>query len=108
MSKLYYDHILVLDDIEEHIHVVAESPEEKEELWQLVDEIIHHEMMGCVLGHLHEDHHKEFLDKFHEAPHDEELIVYINERVDGDIEELLTKRMDEIRSDLVEIVNDEK
>jgi len=41
MSKLFFDHLIILEDLETEIKEVAESPEEKEELWQLIDEILH-------------------------------------------------------------------
>jgi hypothetical protein len=102
---MYFDHILVLDELEEHIHAVAETPEEKEELWQLVDELVQNEIMGCVLDNLPKEHHDEFLEKFHEAPHSHELIIYINERIDGDIEVILKDKVQTLNTEIVEEIS---
>ena len=52
MSKVYYDHLIVLGDIESRIKSIAETQEEREELWQLVDDIIHQRVLACHFGHV--------------------------------------------------------
>jgi hypothetical protein len=101
MSRLFYDNLIVLEELDHHIKHVAESPEEKEELWSIIDEIIHHRVMGCVLDKLSEEDHYEFLDKFHKAPHDEELFNYINMRIDEDIEESIEREIADINEELL-------
>ena len=64
MSKLYYDRLIVFEEVEAEIKKVAKTSEEKEELWREVDEIIHHKLMGCVLEKLPCEHHHDFLEKF--------------------------------------------
>jgi len=102
MSKLFYDHLVVLEELEHHIKHTAETPEEKEEMWSIVDEILHHRIMGCVLDKLPEEDHYEFLEKFHHTPHDAELFNYINLRIDEDIEEAIKKEIEEIKEELLE------
>ncbi|KKQ96113.1 MAG: hypothetical protein UT23_C0041G0008 [Candidatus Woesebacteria bacterium GW2011_GWA1_39_12] len=75
MSKLYYDHLIVLDEVEAVIKRAAKTQEEKEELWKVVDETLHHRVMGKVLDKLPREHHEEFLDKFHASPHDVEELI---------------------------------
>src|SRR3989304_4293940 len=89
MSKLFFDHLVSLEDLEKEIKKVATSKEEKEELWGLVDEIMHHKVMGCILNKLPRDNHEEFLEMFHKHPHDEDLIDYLQEKIGENIEELI-------------------
>ncbi|OGM75673.1 hypothetical protein A2210_02975 [Candidatus Woesebacteria bacterium RIFOXYA1_FULL_40_18] len=89
MSKLFFDHLVSLEDVEKEIKKVATSKEEKEELWGLVDEIMHHKVMGCILDKLPRDNHEEFLEMFHKHPHDETLIDYLQEKIGENIEELI-------------------
>ena len=104
MSKIFYDHLIILEELEHHIKSAAQTPEEKEELWNIIDEIIHHRVVGCVLDKLPEEDHYEFLDKFHQTPHDEELYNYINMRIDEDIEDAIKNEVADIKEELLEEV----
>jgi len=97
--KIFYDHLIDFDEIEKEIRLVAETEEERHELWHLVDGIIHHKAMGCILHHLPEEHHEEFVNRFHKVPHDDSLLGYLKEKVGHDIE-------DKIRNDLKELVDE--
>ena len=102
MSKVYYDHLIVLDDIEKKIKKIAQTQEEREELWQLVDDIIHHRVLACVLDNLPKDNHKEFLGMFHEAPHSLSLMDYLKERIKENVEELIKQEIGGLASELLE------
>jgi hypothetical protein len=93
MSKLFFDHLIKLDEVEAEIKKVTKTQEEKEELWQIVDEIIHHRVMGCILDKLPKKHHTEFLEKFHQAPYDEGLIAYLTEKIGENIEEIIRQEI---------------
>lgn len=103
MSKVFYDHLIVLEDLEEVIKTKAKTTEEREELWALVDELIHHRVVGCILDRLPPEHHHEFLDKFAKAPHDDGILGFLKERVE-DIEEAIVgvvkKLGEEIKEEL--------
>lgn len=101
MSKLFYDHILELDELESSMRDIVKTQEERHELWNIIDEIIHHEVLDCIFDHLPYDHHEEFLTKFHEAPYDEGLIVYVNEKSGVDITEALERRINELQESLI-------
>lgn len=97
MSKLFFDHLLQLDDFDREIKKVAKTQEEREELWLLVDEIIHHKALGCILDRLPRENHEEFLEMFHKAPHDEEyLFGYLRAKIGKNIEELLKQELGEL------------
>lgn len=102
MAKLYYDHLLVLDEVDDHIRSSTRSTEEREELEYLVDEMVHHRVMGCVLDSLPQEHHSEFLDKFHKAPHDEELLKYLQERIDDDVERIVKAEVAKMKDEILE------
>lgn len=93
MSKIYYDRIVILEDVERQINSIAQSEEEKDELWQIVDEMVHHRVLGCVLSKLPSKHHEEFLDKFGKSPFDESLFDYLKEKIGENIEELIKQEI---------------
>jgi hypothetical protein len=101
MSKIFYDHLITLNRVEIVIKNSAQTSEEKEELWHLVDQTIHPRVLTTILDNLPRQHHEEFLQKFHASPHDECLIDYLNEKVEGNIEELITKEMNNLEEEIV-------
>ena len=101
MSKLFYDHLIFLSDLEIEIKSIAETEEERHELWQIVDEIIHHRILEFFLDKLAEEHHDGFLEKYSEAPHDESHLQFLNERIEGEIEELIREEVDNLASEIL-------
>ncbi len=89
MSKLFYDHLIILEEVEAEIKNAAETEEDRHELWQLVDEIVHSKVLESILDKLPGQHHEEFLDRFHKAPHDETLLDYLKEKIGENIEEII-------------------
>lgn len=101
MSQIFYDSLIVLDDVEVRIKRIAQTPEERHELWMIVDEIVHHHVMGCILDKLPEKHHDEFLGRFHAKPHDHSLLGYLKEKVEG-IEEAISNEVKLLQSTLLD------
>jgi hypothetical protein len=103
MSKLFFDRLVELKEIDKQIKKVAKTQEEREELWILVDEIVHHKVMGCILDKLPRDHHEEFLSLYHKSPHDEELLfTYLRKEVGENIESLIKQEIGALATDLLE------
>lgn len=102
MSKLFFDHLIELKEIDKEIKKAAKTNEEREELWGLVDEIVHHKVMGCILDNLPREHHEEFLDMFHRSPHDEELLFgYLKKKVGENIESLIRQEVGGLADELI-------
>ena len=94
--KIFYDEIIQIGELMTHIQHLEIDTQEKEELAQMVDETVHHEMLSVILTHLPEEHHEEFLERFQAKPHDPSLLEYLKVKVEG-IEEKLEKKGKEIR-----------
>ena len=109
MSKLFVDHLVELKKIDREIKKVAKTSEEREELWGLVDEIVHHKVMGCILDKLPRDNHEEFLEMYHKSPHDDELIFgYLKTKAGPDIEETIKQEIGALSTELLEEINSSK
>ena len=104
MSKLFFDHIIVLDEVEDEIKAIGKTSEERDELWKLVDEIVHHKVLDTTLEHLPRKHHEEFLEKFHLAPHDEGLIHYLTEKIGKNVEEIIKQEIGNLAYELLETI----
>lgn len=104
MSKVFYDNLVSLKKLEKEINHMVDSVDEKEELWNLVDELIHQRVINSILEKLAPDHHEEFVVRLHNAPHDEALIDYLVEKMAIDVHEFLRVEVlnigDEILSDI--------
>lgn len=99
---LFYDHLITLEDLERELKDVVETPEEREELWHLIDEIIHHRVLHCVLDHLPHDHHETFLTRFHDCPHDHTLLPFINDLTNNDLTELIIGEISSIQDEILQ------
>lgn len=106
MSKLFFDKLLNLEKVDREINRIAQSREEKEELWTLVDEIVHHKAMGCVLDRLPSDSHNEFLTLFEHAPHDEKRIFdYLNKKIGANFAEILEQELGQLSVELLDTIS---
>jgi hypothetical protein len=102
MSKLFFDHLIYLEEVEVEIKKTASSKEEKEELWGLVDEIVTHKVLEKVLDKLPREHHDEFLELFHKSPHDEEVIFgYLKKKTGQNLEENLREDLKNIGAEIL-------
>ncbi len=100
MSKLFFDHLIVFEELEIYIKNNAQTPEEKEELWNLVDGIVQTRILDVVLTKLPRQHHEEFLEKFSNFPHDERLLEYLKEKV-ADIEAEIKKEVKLLEAEIL-------
>lgn len=101
MSTLFFDKLIVLDKLDLHIKKKYESNEERQELWQMVEEIIHHKVMGCCLDHLPKEHHNEFLDLFHKSPYDENLLKFLSDKTKKDMKKIIKDEIKMLTKDLL-------
>lgn len=98
---LFFDHLIVIKGLEKKIKKVSASNDEMQELWRYAEELIHAKVFDCCLGNLLEEHHQEFLDKFHKAPHDTGLIEYLNQKIGKDVEKLIKMEIKKLSKELL-------
>jgi len=102
MSKLFFDHLLALEEVEIVIKRSSSSKEEKEEHWKLVDEIVTHKAIEKILDNLPKENHGEFLEIFHKCPHDEIYIFeYLNSKTGKDMEGVLKKELEMLGAEIL-------
>ena len=101
MSTLFYEHLIIIDKLDKKIKKHANSNDELQELWLYVEELIHHRVLECCLGNLPEEHHNEFLEKFHNGPHDKSLLDYLNLKIGKDVEKLIKEEIKKLSKELL-------
>jgi hypothetical protein len=104
MAHIFYDRVVALDHIEKELGKLTTNKEEKEELVRIIDEYIHHRMLGCILGKLPHEHHEPFLTQFTESPHHEGLWDFLKTRIGHDIEEFLKLEASLIGQELIGVI----
>lgn len=102
MSKLFFDHLVTLEEVDIEIKNISQTSEEREELWKLVDDIVNHRMMIMILDKLPIEYHEDFLSKFHDAPHHIGHLDYLNERIEDEVEEIIKKEVDDLKRELLQ------
>ncbi|CAN5357029.1 hypothetical protein BH10PAT1_BH10PAT1_5430 [soil metagenome] len=79
----------------------AKTFDEKEELWTIVQEIVHHRVIGCVLDNLPKEHHEDFLNKLNKSDFEEDLISYLNVKSNKNMEKEIRKEVKQIESEIL-------
>ncbi len=100
MSKLFYDHLILLDDVFTEIEILEVESEDKIQMKKIVDEILHHRVLTRILDLLPKVHHEEFLDRFYKAPSDVRHLKFLQEKIDRDIHHELAKLSKELKSEI--------
>lgn len=84
--KLFYDHLIIhLGPVFAEIEKLKVKDIEKKRLRAIVDDTIHHTVLDTILKKLDKKHHKNFLCRFRDCPHDQKTLEYLQEKVE-DIE----------------------
>lgn len=97
--KLFYDHLIVKEEI---IAGLGDAPaEEREELLRIIDEDIDHRVLNVILTHLPREKHEHFLKRFHETPHDKELLEFLKKEVEADIEEKIRAEGETVKKEIL-------
>ncbi|MEK7526120.1 MAG: hypothetical protein AAB546_01430 [Patescibacteria group bacterium] len=105
MSLIFWDDYLELDDVYKHIGKISSSPDEKNELANVIDELVHHRLMGCILENLDKQHHEEFLFKFSSNPGDADLSEYLKQRIKNDFGQLVKLEVEKLKKEILSLFN---
>lgn len=100
MTKIFYDHLTITEEIITELDNYRIEKIEREEIIQLVDENVHHRVLDAILKKLPKEKHEEFLTKFSAAPGNIELLDYLRREI-TDIEELITREAKLVKKELL-------
>ncbi len=100
VSKLFYDHLILLDDIYTEIEVLAIETGHKKKLKKTIDDLVNHRVLTRILDLLPDKHHEEFLELFHATPYDTKHLHYLQNKTEKDIIQELVKLGKEIKEEI--------
>lgn len=98
--KVFYDHLVIREEITEELDRYELTIDEREEIVRLVDETLHHHVLDVILTHLPKEKHQKFLAEFHKAPHDPKLLEDLKNDF-SDIEEKISDEAKRIKKELL-------
>ncbi|MBI4028776.1 MAG: hypothetical protein HY376_00185 [Candidatus Blackburnbacteria bacterium] len=101
MSKIFYDHLIILEEVEIELGKLDLDRDERRELEELIEETLHHRVLDRVLSELPRVHHEEFLQRFSKTPHDPYLIEYINERIEKSVGEHIQDEIEKMKKEIM-------
>ncbi|MBI4062621.1 hypothetical protein HY410_01745 [Candidatus Gottesmanbacteria bacterium] len=99
MNKIFYDHLVEIDELMALVD---------QELADLIDNTMHHHVLDEILTHLPVEHHKMFLERLAHAPHDPELLIFIQKVTVIDIEKAIKKRAKAVKKELLATIRSSK
>ena len=102
MSKIFYDHLIVFERLEVHINSTVSNHEEKHELWEIIDKLVHNRVISKILEILPNRHHDEFAELLHNRPYDKNIIDYLDEASNKNIEEHIRKEIEELEKEIIQ------
>lgn len=101
MSKIFYDHLVIREEIIQELDKYVLTVEEREELIRLADETLHHQVLNVILSHLPKEKHPEFLTKFHRSPGDETILEYLKVETSVDIEKEIREEAERVKKEIL-------
>lgn len=99
--KYFYHHLIQVEDVTSRVDTHDLGQEEKEELLDLVDQIVHKHTLNIILKHLPKDKHDHFLKKFQATPHDKQLLEYLKKEIKSDIESAIRTQAEKIKKEIL-------
>lgn len=101
MSKLFFDHLVIREEIDFELNSYTLDTEDREELLEVIDQTLIHHVLNVVLNHLPKAKHPEFVAKFHAAPNSDALIDYLKTHAHPEIESEIKKQAVKIKSEIL-------
>jgi hypothetical protein len=101
MTKLFYDHLIIIEEVVALFEQHGIGTAERRQLLSLIDTTMHQEILTTILTLLPRKHHEEFLIRFHAAPHDASLLVYLKDRSVVDVEKEILKAANNVKKTLI-------
>lgn len=105
MSKVFYDHLVMVEELFMEIEVLEIDPVSKKEMKKMIDDIVHHKVLTRILDLLPKIYHKEFLERFYNSPGDLKHFKFLQETIDLDIHHELAKLSAQLKTEIRQEIN---
>jgi hypothetical protein len=99
--KVFYSHLIILDDVVAQLDEYQIEASEREELVTLVEQIMHHHALNVVLNHLPKEKHPEFLEGMEKDPGNSQWLDFLKKEIKGDIESAIRQQSEKIKKEVL-------
>jgi len=101
MSNLFFDHLVIREEIEFELNSYVMDREEREELVGIIDATLTHHILNVILNYLPKDKHEEFMSKFRDHPDDEIHLKYLKIHAHPEIEAEIKMQAAKIKREIL-------
>lgn len=101
MTKIFYDHLTVIEEVTTELDLYKISPDEREELVRIVDETMHHRILDLILTHLPKDKHHTFLTGFHQNPQDLKHLEFLRREISAEIDQKIKEEAKKVKQEIL-------
>jgi radical SAM superfamily enzyme len=100
MAKLFYDHLIKIEEVSEELGKYRLTAVEREEILNTIDEHIHHRVLDVILQKLPREKHEVFLHQLHDGPQKLELLEELKKEI-KDLEKLIGQEGEKIKKEIL-------
>ena len=108
MTKIFYDHLIIIEEVVAVLDAHNLTGAQKQEFLDLIDETMHHHILDTILTHLPREHHEAFLAKFHASPGDRTLMTFLKENISADIEKEILRKASNVKRQILKEIEQSK
>lgn len=101
MSKLFFDHLILVDEVASQLDQFNLEPEDRAELLSLIDQTLHHHTLNVIFNLLPPEKHADFVGMYKTGPADVKLLAYLKKEIKEDIEAEIKKQADRVKKEIL-------
>lgn len=101
MSHVFYDHLVDWQRLDDAVRGLAIEPEERHQLMEHAEHLIHTEVIMIFVSHLPADKHDEFITRFHSSPHDSTHLHFVVSHTTSDVESAVRQRTTQLIDEIL-------
>ena len=105
MAKLFYDHLIIIEEVIILLDQKKTDVKEKEKLLAIIDDTLNHRILNIILTHLRKHHHEEFLKKIAHHPYDSGIMLFLKEKTTVDIEKEIMKTANNVKRSVIKEIH---
>lgn len=106
MSKLFYDHLIAIDDVVFELDRYEIPQSDREQFMEMLDEVLHHHIVDTILLYLPHEHHSYFLERFAREPHHSSILDFVKEKTKVDIENEIKRTVEYVKKKVLKDIED--
>lgn len=97
MAKLFFDHLIIFEELVAVLDSHKLTPQERRQLIELMDQTLHQEILATILKLLPKEHHEPFLVRFHATPDDRRILEFLHEKSGISIEKAILTTAEKVK-----------